>query len=300
MAQAPKKKLPKARGEKRAGYGKSRMSQELGVKKKHRKAVAGESVSEGVRLENVRVVLVGTAGAANIGQCCRAMLNMGLTRLYLVNPCKGWRSSQSRQMAVGAAWELLKNATVCESLAEALEGTRYSVAFAEGKGRQRSHIKNYEDLLPHVAEVSQGADVALVFGNEANGLSNDELHTCHEAARLLVNPSYGSLNLAQAVLVAAAQVYTYNREPAPIERPFEYATHDQLEGFYGQLWRILERTHFMPKQNPMSLFEQIRAMYGRIPLEAREVNLLRGILSHFEWNLDNPGKASPRKKPEKK
>lgn len=284
-------KLPPSRGPKKPGFGKARMSQEREITKKHRKAVQAESAPEGVRMDRVRVVLLNTDGAANIGQCCRAMLNMGLTRLYLVNPCSNWRSSQSRQMAVGAAWELLKNATVCKTLTEALEGTRYSVALAAGMGRKRVHIKNYEELLPRLADCSHAGDVALVFGNEANGLSNDEVHTCHEAGQLFVNPNFSSLNLAQAVLLATSQVYAYARDNPPVERPYDAATHDQLEGFYGQLWRILERTHFLPKQNPTALFEQIRSMFGRIPLEEREVNILRGILSHFEWNLDNPGKA---------
>ena len=291
MADESDNKLPKARGPKREGFGKARMSQELGLKKKHRKAVGGEDAPEGIVLGHVRVVLLSTAGAGNIGQCCRAMLNMGLTRLYLVNPCKEWRSSQSRQMAVGAAWELLKNATVCESIEEALAGTHYAIAVTSATHRKRTNVQKYEHLLPRLSDSSHEGDVALVFGNEANGMSNEEIHACHEAGELMTNPNYSSLNLAQAVLLATAQVYAYRRENPPPERPYPTATHDQLEYFYEHLWRVLERTHFMPKQNPMALFEQIRAMYGRIPLEDREVNLLRGILSHFEWNLDNPGKA---------
>ncbi len=278
--------------------GKSRLYRERGLLKKHRPAVGADSSPEGVRLERVRVVLVSPQGAGNVGQVARAMLNMGLTRLYLVTPTPRYRSPESRQMAVGA-WEILKKAKVCASIEQALEGAAFSVAFTADKGRFTVPVKPYEDYLPRVVDASQSADVALVFGTEVSGLSNDEIYRCHVAAKLLTSDKFSSMNLAQAVLVASFQTFSFRREPTPQIRRSSPASHDQLEGFFAHLREVLDRTKFLPQQNPDKFFNQLRALYSKLPLEEREIRILRGILSHFEWNLDNPEKVGPGKNKKK-
>ncbi len=274
--------------------GKARISRELGIIKKRRAAIAPAPAPEGVQLGNVRVVLANSAFAGNVGQSARAMLNMGLTRLYLANPTPRYRSPESRQMAVGA-WEVIKNAKVTKALPEALEGTVMSVAFTAGKGRLRLRIDPFEEILPELAERSRTGDVALVFGSEVSGLTNHEIQKCSHAARLNVSEHFASLNLAQAVLVAASQVFGYRREPTRLLPPRPLATHDEVEQFLKQLRDMLERIRFLPEQNPDRFFDQMRSLFLRIPLEDREVRMLRGVLTNFEWNLDHPGKAKPKK-----
>lgn len=272
--------------------GKQRMSRELGIIKTRRRAVAPPSAPDGVQLERVQVVLVRTQFAGNVGQVARAMLNMGLTRLVLVAPEAKWRSSEARRPAVGA-WEVIKEARVVDSLDEALEGCGMSLAFTAGRGREaRIRPEPVEDLLDRLVEVSAERDVALVFGSEVDGLTNEEIARCDVATRLQVSPTFASLNLAQAVLLASAQVFAHRRALVRPERD-PPPTDEERERFYRLVFRVLARTGFVPKQRMPRFRHSVRRIFGKLSLEDWEQRLLHGIFAQMEGCLEHPERILP-------
>jgi len=183
-------------------------------------------------LENVRFVLVNTTHPGNIGAAARAMKTMGLRRLYLVSP-KGFPSAEATAMASGAD-DLLQNAIVCETLSDAIGDCALVLGTS---ARQRSlpwPELAVSEAASTAAEEAGTHQVAILFGRERYGLTNDELKTCHFLVYIPADASYGSLNLAQAVQVVSYELSRragLGRE-APEHHP---ASAERMESFYGHL-----------------------------------------------------------------
>ena len=230
-------------------------------------------------LANIRIVLVGTTHPGNIGASARAMKNMGLSRLYLVEP-RYFPHADATARASGAD-DLLAGARVCPGLDEALEGCRLVIG---ASARLRSLA--WSQLDPRacagnlLGEAAAGP-VALVFGRESSGLSNAELDRCHHLVHIPTNPEYSSLNLAQAVQVLAYEIFSAHHaagevaEPAPVE----LATADMMEGFFQHLWQTMEEIGFANPQQSTRLRRRLRRLFLRARPEVEELNILRGILS---------------------
>ncbi len=276
--------------------GKQRLARHLGLVRPHRRAVGAEPAPDGVRLDGVRVVLVRTEFAGNLGRTARAMLNMGLTDLRLVRPRFKHLSSDARRPA-GHSWEVIKHAQVVDSLDEALADTVFSVGLTSARERARYRVEPFEDVLPRLAEASRQGPVALVFGSEADGMRNEEIGRCTVAAQLACSPESPVLNLAQAVLLACANVFTWRR---PAEAPPSLApdrdpvSHQQLEGYFAQLLALLDRVRFSKKQRADRFEASVRRIFTKSPLDAWEVALLRGMLTAFESAIDHPERAAPK------
>jgi len=271
--------------------GGQRMSRELGVLKTRRRAETPPSAPAGVRLDRVRVVLVRTEHASNVGAAARAMLNCGLNRMVLVDPQCSWRSSDARRPAVGA-WEVIKMASAVASLDEALAGCGFSVALTSARGRERLRPEPLPAVLPRLIAASSARDVALVFGSEADGLTSDEIARCDVAAALVVSPAFASLNLAQAVLLAAHALFAAER---PLDTPaLEPPPADEdREALHRALWRVLDRVGFVPKQRAQRFDQTLRALLGKVALADWELRLLRGIVAQIEDRLDHPERIRP-------
>jgi len=237
----------------------------------------------------LRIVLVGTQHPGNIGSAARAMKTMGLSRLVLVAPERG-PNDESMALAAGAD-DVVAAAPIVPTLAEAIADCRFVMGCTA-----RSRRIALEELLPRdaaaraLAEVAAGAEVALVFGRERSGLSNDELQLCHAAVHIPANPDYSSLNLAAAVQVLsyelrlailAAQPAAAST-PADPDRDEPAASHAELEGFFGQLAGTLDVIDFHKGRAPESAMRKLRRLFLRADLDAREVRLLRGILADAE------------------
>jgi tRNA/rRNA methyltransferase len=231
-------------------------------------------------LSHIRVVLSHTSHPGNIGAAARAMKTMGIVSLYLVNP-KKFPDAEAEAMSTGAS-DVLQNARVCASLAEALQGTVYALAvsarrreLAYGSAEARSAAQGL------VAAARQG-DVAIVFGTEMSGLTNEEILQCRAMAHIPADPAYSSLNLAAAVQVMAyeARVAALGAQlPPPGE--FEPARHEDVENFYAHLEQSLLASGFLDPANPRRLIPRLRRLFGRAQLEQEEVNILRGMLNSF-------------------
>ena len=237
----------------------------------------------------LRIVLVGTQHPGNIGSAARAMKTMGLSRLVLVAP-EHAPNAESSALAAGAD-DVLAAAPIVATLAEAIADCRLVLGCSA-----RSRRIALDELLPRDAatralnEVASGSEVALVFGRERTGLSNDELQLCHAAVHIPANPDYSSLNLAAAVQVLSYELRLaiLASQPAAVTVPVDAdrddppASHAELEGFFGQLAETLDAIDFHKGRAPQSAMRKLRRVFLRADLDAREVRLLRGILADAE------------------
>ena len=235
-------------------------------------------------LRRVRVVLVRTTHPGNIGATARAMLTMGLTRLVLVAP-KSFPHDDATAMAAGAHG-ILEHAVCVASLDEALGGCVLTLGFS---ARQREFAGRVETVRIAVREALAHAplgDVAMVFGTEMSGLTNDELARCAIVAAIPTNPNYASLNLAAAVQIAAYEL----RVAAFDERVWSAPRHtrasqDEVEGLHAHAQRTLTALSFLHPAMPKRLMPRLRRLFGRAGLERQEVNILRGILARVDQLL---------------
>jgi len=243
--------------------------------------------------DNTRIVLVNTSHPGNIGAAARAMKNMGLRRLYLVDP-EDYPSMESYSRAAGAD-DVLGDAVVTGSLSEALDGCVW-VAGASARDRTiKWPVLTPSDCAKQCREISADGDIAIVFGREDAGLTNDELELCNALVTIPVDPDYSSLNVSQAVQVLCYElrlamlddVDTTKKAPkAASDFP---ASTDELEGMYRHFEETMWETGFLEKHNPENIMRRLKGLFNRAQTTKRELNILRGILS------SSVGRKSARK-----
>jgi tRNA/rRNA methyltransferase len=243
-------------------------------------------------LANVRVVLSHTSHPGNIGAAARAMKTMGLEQLYLVNPLK-FPNHQADVMAVSAI-DVLHNAVVCSSLEEALQGT-VLVAGLSARVRDISQeVLAPREAMPLLAQQAQQHPVALLFGTEMSGLTNDELARCQFMVNIPTNPDYSSLNLASAVQLISYELRLaagLGNIAAPEVVP---APAEQLERFFVHLEQTLGEIGFLQTKHTTKLMHKLRRLYARARPEQEEINILRGILSaSTEYHARLQQKSNP-------
>lgn len=238
-------------------------------------------------LNNVKVVLVGTSHSGNIGSAARAMKVMGLSNLVLVDPqCSV--DEQALALAAGAG-DIAENAKIVSTLTEAVADCSLVVGSSA-----RSRTLEWPMLEPRecgvkFVEEGQTAPVALVFGRERTGLTNDELQTCHYHVCIPANPEYSSLNLAMAVQTLSYEVRMayLEREQSQYDVPeqAEYPRHKELELFFQHLEKVATNTQFISEDQPGKVMNKLRRLFNRARPEAQELNILRGILTSIEKRI---------------
>jgi tRNA/rRNA methyltransferase len=209
---------------------------------------------------------------------------MGLSNLYLVDP-KQFPDPEADARAT-AAIDILQGAKVTGTLKEALVGTSFVVALSARQRDIGPVIGAPRETVGHLLAEARQGEVALLFGNETVGLSNDEILHCHAAVTIPTNPDFSSLNLGSAVQVLCyeCRMAAYAERPPVIEprvTPFAspVATHDEVEGLYAHLEAVMTETGFFNPEQPGRLLPKLRRLFGRSRLEKDEVNILRGILA---------------------
>jgi tRNA (cytidine32/uridine32-2'-O)-methyltransferase len=230
---------------------------------------------------SIRIVLVGTTHPGNIGAVARAMKNMGLDDLALVEP-RYFPHDEATARASGAD-DLLERAAVHETLADAVADCVY-VTGASARSRAINWpCLDARDAAMRLIEESAAGPVAAVFGPEKTGLSNADLDHCDSLLSIPANPDFSSLNLAMAV-----QVVTYELRAARAGKFPEYeadappATAGELEHFYAHLEQVLLDVNFLDPDNPRHLMRRLRRLFIRARLDQNELNILRGILTAVE------------------
>ena len=232
-------------------------------------------------LDRVCVVLSRPSHPGNIGAAARAMKTMGLAELRLVAPAR-FPDAEATALASGAV-DVLESARVHGTLEAALGDAVMSVGFT-ARPRDLSHrARSLREVVPSVLEATARGRVALVFGNETFGLSNEELARCAALAHIPANPAYSSLNLAAAVQVACYEVSTAADAFAiPAEPPRHPATGEETEALFAHWERAMVASGFLDPAQPKRLMERMRRLFARAGLEREEVRFLRGMLTSFQ------------------
>ncbi len=218
-----------------------------------------------------------TTHPGNIGAAARAMKVMGLRQLYLINP-RHFPDPQATAMAAGAD-DILDNAVVCASIDEALQGTVFTVAMTARLRDISIEVKSPRAAMPQVLQEAQAGPVALLFGTEMSGLTNEEMSRAQLGVNIPASPEFSSLNVAAAVQVMAYELVVAAESFSPAAPEIRPASHERLEGMYAQLEKTLFEIGFFTTQNPARLMQRLRRLYARARLEDEEVNILRGILT---------------------
>lgn len=241
-------------------------------------------------MANVRIVLVEPSHPGNIGAAARAMKTMGLRDFALVRP-KRFPDPQAQWRAVGAV-DVLENARVFDALDDAIADCGI-VAGTSARGRKIPWpTRTAAEFATEVAEHGLGGrSAAVLFGREASGLTNDELHRCNWHVVIPAHPAYSSLNLAMAVQVVCYELYQAVAE-APAVRPGatwdrRLASTEQVAGLGAHLERVLLAIDFQQPDGPRAALVRLQRLFGRVSLDETEAAILRGILTHVERALGN-------------
>ena len=232
-------------------------------------------------LDPVRIVLVATSHPGNIGAAARAMLTMGLTRLVLVSP-RRFPDPEAVALASGAT-VVLDNAQVVATLDEALAGCVAAIGLSARPREFAGRVLPVRDAAAEAIAHAAHGDVALVFGTEMSGLSNEDLARCTTAATIAADPEFGSLNLAAAVQVAAYETRVAALGDDVWSAPrFAPATGDAIAGLYAHAERTFVDMRFLHPEMPRRLMPRLKRLFARAGLEREEVNILRGILARID------------------
>ncbi|MGD9660998.1 MAG: tRNA (cytosine(32)/uridine(32)-2'-O)-methyltransferase TrmJ [Porticoccaceae bacterium] len=237
-------------------------------------------------LNQVRVVLVDTTHPGNIGGAARAIKNMGLSQLWLVSP-KEFPADRALWRAANAT-DILDKAVVVETLDEAISGCGMVVGTS---ARNRSipwPLLNPRECGRKVISEARAHQVAMIFGREDRGLTNDELQKCTYHVHIPANPEYSSLNLAAAVQVLCYEVRMAALEDASGDLPdlnewdIPPAKIDDIEMYFQHLEQALVDIGFHDRGNPRQTMTRLRRLYGRIRLDEMELSILRGVLTAMQ------------------
>jgi tRNA/rRNA methyltransferase len=240
-------------------------------------------------LDNVSIVLVDTKTPGNIGAAARCMMNMGLSRLILVDPPKD-KNHDARKLAAGAD-EIIEKASVFPALAVALAGHGLVIGTSRHAGKQRKNIRTPREVAEQVIPILSKNRVAIIFGNEVNGLENSDLALCQEIVAIPSSDAFPSLNLSHAVMIIAYELFLASgAQLSPLGD--ELAPSEDIEGFFVQLKQTLQMIGFLEKDHPERLMFSLRQLFGRARMNSRDVSMLRGVLSAVE-RANRSGKKTP-------
>lgn len=240
---------------------------------------------------HISIVLCRPQFAGNVGAVARCGKNMGIDRLIVVgNP--DLESDEMYRRATHVAAEVIDGIRHVEDLETALADFQYVVGTTARLGNARGPVVSPREMAEKVGGISQENRVALLFGPEDAGLTNEELRFCH----LVVNiptAAFKSLNLSHAVMILCYEIFAW-RSSADGRFAPKLATSRELEGMYGQVRNLLTQIGFLNPQNPDYWMMHIRRLFSRTGLLAKEVKIVRGICRQLEWFLANGGKEDKK------
>lgn len=236
-------------------------------------------------LDRVRIVLVNTSHPGNIGGVARAMKNMGLSQLYLVEPRKYPHDEATRRAS--NAEDVLAAAVVVDSVEEALNGCDLVLGTSARERRIPWPLKDPRGCVDEAISSRYQANIAILFGREHSGLTNEELQMCHMHMHIPTNPDYSSLNLA-----AAVQVVAYECRLAALDQTIEVsevegwdmplADAEDVERMHQHMAQTLAAIDFIDLDNPKQALNRLRRMFARTRLDKMEVSILRGMLNKID------------------
>ena len=231
-------------------------------------------------LSRFSVVLKQPRYPENIGSAARAMCNMGMSRLIVVDPLN-CDLTRVLRLATHVAFDVVENMTVHQSLKAALEPFNYVVGTTARLGGERQVVKSPSRMAHDLVALGPENRVALVFGPEDRGLTNEDLRLCHELINI-PTADFASLNLAQAVMVVCYEIFQAGLPQGARFSP-RLATRHELDGMYAQVRDILVRSNYVNPENPDYWMNKLRHFFTRMQLRAKEVSIIRGICRQMDW-----------------
>jgi tRNA (cytidine32/uridine32-2'-O)-methyltransferase len=242
------------------------------------------------RQANIRIVLVNTTHPGNIGGAARAMKNMGLAELYLVEP-KEYPAPRAVWRAA-AARDILDGATIVETVDEVIADCGLVVGTSARERRIPWPLLNPRECGEKIYRESATHKTALLFGREDRGLTNEELQKCHYHVHIPSNPDYSSLNLATAVQVLAYEVRMASLAdeqgnlPALTDWDQPPVKSADLEYFHEHLATTMAELKFYDPENPKQVLTRMRRLFNRVRMDEMEVSILRGLLTAVQRKID--------------
>ncbi len=228
---------------------------------------------------SIRIVLVETSHPGNIGAAARAMKNMGLTELHLVRPVL-FPHAEAIARASGAD-DVLLAAQVHDRFEDAITDCGLVVGTSARQRHLSWDLVEPRECASQVVAASRLESVALVFGAERTGLTNNELSLCNLLVTIPTHPDYSSLNVAMAVQLLAYEVWMQSRAGVPPtpERDVPLATNEEMTRLYAHIEQVLNEIDFQDRTGGGYLMARIRRLFNRAQVDQNEMNILRGILT---------------------
>lgn len=237
--------------------------------------------------KHIRVVLVSPLYAGNVGSVCRAMANMGLSRLFVVNPRieeSDWPNA--KKMAVHAS-NILDNITIVPSLNDAISDCTAVAGTTARDGLYRGHVKLAKEIAPELLHIASHGEVALLFGREDNGLENDEVQLCTHLIRIPSAPDYRSINLAQAAMICMYELYSAASVYSPPDEksPPVNARHRQR---LFEIWRdVMLEIGFMKEDKADHMMQGFGRIFSRGIRTEDDANIMLGVARQAQWAKRN-------------
>ena len=233
-----------------------------------------------VNFDNISIVLKQPRCPENVGAAARAIRNMGMGKLVLVDP-ENCDLTRVLKMATHFASDVVEEMEVYENLQEALSPYNYVVGTTARLGKRRRQINTPSKVAENLVSISGKNLVAVVFGPEDKGLTNEDIRFC-DALVNIPTTQFSSLNLAQAVMIICYEIFIARQNEGRKFTP-RLASHYELEGMYEQLKEILVRICYISSDNPDYWMNKLRNFFSRLQLQAREVSVIRGICRQIDW-----------------
>lgn len=237
-----------------------------------------------MHLNNIRIVLINTFHPGNIGAAARALKNMGLSNLYLVDPV-AFPSPEAMSRAAGAQ-DVLENAVVVATLDEAISDCQLVIGTSARNRTFDLPLLDAKQGAIKISAESRTAAVAVLFGRESKGLLNEELNLCNFHLYIPTNPEYPVLNISQAIQLVSYEIWLH-RQPISAEQEIAYPLHAETNHFYSHLEKVLRKAHFLIPQHEGRAMQKLQRFFNRARPEKEELGMLRGILASIEKRLDD-------------
>lgn len=233
-------------------------------------------------LDRIRIVLINTTHPGNIGSAARAMKTMGLQELYLVNPEK-FPHPKANELASSAV-DIVEDAKVVTSLDDAISDCTLVIGTSARSRKIPWPLFMPREMAEKIKQEPPTNHIAILFGQEQSGLTNEELQRCHFHVQIPANPDYSSLNLAAAVQVIAYELRLASLEQTayPDEWDYRLANVDEMEKFFNHLQEVLVEIDFLKLNAPRKLMTRLRRLFFRARPDVMEMNMLRGMLTAIQ------------------
>ncbi|MDD5233507.1 MAG: RNA methyltransferase [Syntrophales bacterium] len=244
-----------------------------------------QAVKHRARMENIAVVLHNPKYAGNIGAAARSAKNMGVRDLIVVCP-EPPDMEDVRRMATHLAADVVERIRYCGSLEEALSGFQFIAGTTSRAGGMRGPLIGPRELAGRLVDLSANNRIALLFGPEDIGLTNEELRLCHAFVSVPTAKEFKSINLSHAVMILCYEVFTASAAVTEGFTP-RLADSSELEGMYRQLREMFVRIDYIRPENPEYWMSHVRRFFSRLMLYSKEVQIIRGICRQIDWYTSN-------------